>query len=129
MPDLSRTPLPDAPVRCAVCGEYLGSGEIVCPRCDPGDSSLQGHDVVSFREIRSLIRRAHYLIVLGVILFPWVLQPWAFVCAARALAQLNRALTPDERLRRRATIALLASGLLTALYWAALVFSLRRTLG
>ncbi|MCP4899477.1 MAG: hypothetical protein GY906_21130 [bacterium] len=120
------TPQPETPVRCSVCGDLLQSGEIVCRRCDLGDSSQGSHDVVSFDEVRSLIRRAHYLIVLGVILFPWVLQPWAFTCAARALGKLNKALTQDRRLRRQATIALLASGLLTALYWAALVISLRR---
>lgn len=121
-------PTTDAPVRCTVCGERLRQGEIICSRCEAGREPEQRVDVVEFGEIRSLIRRARYLIVIGVILFPWVLQPWAFVCSAKALAKLNRALMPDDRLRRQATIALLASGLLTVLYWASILHSFRRTL-
>jgi hypothetical protein len=99
----------------------LTAEELVCQRCSGWDPTQPHIDPLLHDEIRSLLRRARYLAIFGLIFLPWIFQPWAFVTAARALGKNNSSSTPDHRLRRRATVVLLASGLLTALYWAALI--------
>lgn len=111
-------------VRCAECGEPLGSGAIVCPACEwrlsaqhPSLSAVPERT----EEILRMLKRARYTMIVGIFVFPWILEPIAFVTAAVALKQSQSLVVQPNGFVSRAVVILLASAGLAAFYWVWLV--------
>src|SRR5687767_14603306 len=71
----------DEPLRCVECGDFLVPGQAGCPRCSP---ALAPGDTAT-SSAASDLRNARRLMVLGVLVLPWLLQPIAFFLAHRGL--------------------------------------------